>query len=356
MAMNDDDGIKPVKVGNKWIGPGHPCFVIAEAGINHQGQLDIAKQLVDVAVLCKADAIKFQKRTAEKMLTKAALDAPYTGPHSFGNTYGEHRKALELSNDDFRKLKQYCDEKGIMFFASGWDEESIDFLDSLGVPCFKVPSCDLICLPLLEHTAKKGKPMIMSTGMATMQEVEEAVNHVRKWNDKIVLMQCTSTYPSKFEEINLSVMSLYKQKFKVPVGYSGHELGIAVSLAAAVMGAHCIERHFTLDRTMKGGDHAASLEMEGLRKLVRDIHVCEIVRGKPEKKTWDSELPIRKKLAKSLVAKVRIPKGTVIKKSMLTYKSPGDGLAPKYYYVLEGKKALMDIEADTTIKAGMVEL
>ncbi len=354
--MNPNDGIKPVKIGNKLVGPGQPCFVIAEAGINHQGQLSIAKELVDVAVLCKADAIKFQKRNAPLMLTKAALAAPYTGPHSFGATYGEHRKMLELSDADFKELKKYCDSRGIMFFASGWDESSIDFLDSLDVPCFKVPSADLICLPLLEHTAKKGKPIILSTGMATLQEVEEAVMHVKKWNNQIILMQCTSTYPSKFEELNLSVIDLYKEKFKIPVGYSGHELGIAVTLAAVVIGAQCVERHFTLDRTMKGGDHAASLEMDGLRRLVRDIRAFEIAKGKPEKHVWESEIPIRKKLAKSLVAKVTIPKGTVIKKSMLTYKSPGDGLPPKYYYNLEGKKALVDIEADTTIKEGMVEL
>ncbi|MFO8015864.1 MAG: N-acetylneuraminate synthase family protein [Candidatus Woesearchaeota archaeon] len=345
---------KPVRINGKSIGPGQPVFVIAEVGINHQGDINIAKQLVDVAAISGADCVKFQKRTPEKMLTKAGLEKPYTGPHSFGPTYGEHRKALELSDDEFRELKRYCDEKGIIFTASVWDEESADFIESLDVEFHKIGSPDMTNLPLLEKVAKFGKPVILSTGMATMDEIEEAVKHIEKWNKNIVLLHCTSTYPSKFEEINLRAMDTLR-KFGHPVGYSGHELGIAVSLAAAVMGACAIERHFTLDRTMKGGDHAASLEMEGLRKLVRNIRVWETALGSDEIRMQESEEPIRVKLGKSIVSTRPIKKGETITQEMLTTKSPGDGLHPRYWYTLPGKKAAKDIEEDVTIKEEDIE-
>lgn len=345
---------KAIKVGSRLIGEGHPVFVVGDVGINHQGDLKIAKQLIDVASFAGIDCVKFQKRNAKKMLTKAGLEKPYEGPHSFGKTYGEHRAALELSNDNYREIKRYCDEKGLMFGASVWDEESADFIESLGVKFHKIGSGDMTNLPLLEKVARFGKPIFLSTGMATMEEIEESIRHIEKWNKQIILLHCVSTYPSKFEELNLRAMETLK-KFGYPVGYSGHELGIAISLAAAVMGANVVERHFTLERTMKGGDHAASLEPEGLRKIVRDIRAWEKSIGTGKKEMLESEKPIALKLRKSVVSAKQIKKGAVITKEMLTTKSPGDGLHPRFYYTLPGKKAARDIPEDVTIKKEDIE-
>lgn len=354
MAGEQKKSAKIIKLGNRLVGEGQPVFTIAEVGINHQGDINIAKKLIDVASFSGADCVKFQKRNAKKMLTKAGLDKPYDGPHSFGKTYGEHRAALELSEDAYREIKKYCDQKGIIFAASVWDEDSADFIESLGVKFHKIGSGDMTNLPLLEKVAKFGKPIMLSTGMANLEDVEEALNHIKKWNNQIILLHCVSTYPSKFEEINLNAMETLR-KFGYPVGYSGHELGIAVSLAAAVMGACVVERHFTLDRTMKGGDHAASLEMEGLRKLVRDIRAWETALGSEKKTLLESEKPIRLKLGKSVVSTRPIKKGTVITKDMLTTKSPGDGLHLRFYYTLPGKKAAKDIPEDVTIKKEDIE-
>jgi sialic acid synthase SpsE len=265
-----------IDLGKRKIGDNEPTFVIAEAGINHQGELEIAKKLVVEAKRCGADAVKFQKRTINRILTKEGLEADYDNPNSFGNTYGEHKEALELTEDEYVELKKFCDEQDIIFCASGWDEESIDFLDSLGMPFFKMASADLTNIPLLVHTAKKGKPMFLSTGMANLDQVKLAYETIKKYISDIVVFQCTSTYPSAFNEINLNVIHTYKKEFpEVVIGYSGHEKGIAIPPVAVGLGARVVERHFTLDRTMKGGDHAASLEPAGFLKIVRDIHHTE---------------------------------------------------------------------------------
>jgi sialic acid synthase SpsE len=232
----------------------------------------------------------------------------------------------------------------------------VDFLDEIKVQAFKIPSADIINLPLLEHTAKKGKPIILSTGMSNMEEIEEAIKTITKYNKEIILMQCTSTYPCKFEDLNLNVIKTYKDKFGFPVGYSGHELGISIPIIAAMLGACMIERHITLDRAMKGGDHAAALEPDGLSKVIRDVKRIPLVLGSLEKKMLDAEIPVRKKLAKSLVSKVKITKGTKITKDMLAIKGPGTGLPPKYYYISEGAIALKDIEEDVVIKEGDIKL
>ena len=344
-----------IKIGNKIIGEGYPCFIIAEAGVNHNGELALAKKLVDIAVASGADAVKFQKRDIDSMLTKEAQNKPYAGPHSYGETYGEHRRALELKDFDFFELKKYCDDRNIIFLASGWDRKSIDFLDELGVEAFKVASADLTNTPFLEYIAKKGKPMIISTGMANMDEVERAVNTIREINEQFIIMQCTATYPCKFEDVNLNVIKTYKEKFGPLVGYSGHELGIAITLCAVVMGAVVIERHFTIDRTMKGPDHSASLEPQGLYKLIRDIRAYEKALGSYEKKILEEEIPIRQKLAKSLVSICKILKGTIITKELLTEKSPGTGISPYRIQEVIGKRAKVDIDKDMTITEEMIE-
>lgn len=341
---------KVIKIGNRLVGEGQPILVIAEAGINHQGDISIAKKLIDVAVESGADVVKFQKRKLDRILTKEGLEKEYDNPNSFGKTYGEHKLALELSEDSYKKLKEYTDKKNIIFTASPWDEESADFLENLGVKVFKTASADLTNHPLLDHIAKKQIPMIISTGMANMIDVEEAYKVVSKHNNQIILLHCVSTYPAKFEHLNLKSIHSLRERFGVPVGYSGHELGIAVGSAVTAMGVAVIERHFTLDRTMKGGDHSASLEPSGLEKLIRDIRAIEQALGDGVKRLIEEEKPIKEKLAKSIVSKVVIKKGTVIKRDMLTTKGPGTGIPPSKMKEVIGKKAKKTILEDSVIK------
>ncbi|NOZ07797.1 MAG: N-acetylneuraminate synthase [FCB group bacterium] len=343
--------MRTIKIGDRIIGDDHPALVIAEIGINHQGDIEIAKQLIQQAQICGADAVKFQKRTISRILTRAGLDALYDNPNSFGRTYEEHKIALELSERDYAELQQLANDLGLMFIASGWDEQSIDFLDELGVPFFKMASADLTNHPLLEYTAKKGKAMVLSTGMADLTMVREAYALVSEYSDQIAILQCTSTYPSSFEEINLNVIKTYLEEFpNAVIGYSGHELGIAIPPVAVALGARIIERHFTLDRTMKGGDHAASLEPPGFSKMVRDIHHVELAMGVGDKQVQESEKPIFVKLAKSLVSLVEIKKGEIITREMLTTKGPGTGISPVKMDLVVGKKALKNVPADTVLK------
>ena len=276
---------------------------------------------------------------------------PYDNHNSFGKTYGEHKKALELSDFDYQKLNAFCRELDIIFCASGWDEESIDFLDGLGMPFFKMASADLTNFPLLEHSSKKGKPILLSTGMANLDMVRNAYTLVKKTNEQIAVMQCTSTYPSAFSELHLNVIQTYQNEFlEAVIGYSGHEQGIAIPPAAVALGARIIERHFTLDRTMKGGDHAASLEPQGFTKMVRDIRVVEEAMGSFQKEIQDSEPPVFKKLAKSIVSAVEIKAGQKITIEMLTTKGPGTGISPTRMDELMGKQTTKNIPADQVIR------
>jgi len=340
-----------LKLGTKTVGSAYPTFIIAEIGINHQGDVEIAKKLITKAKECGADAVKFQKRTISRILTKEGLEMPYDNRNSFGKTYGEHKYALELSKDDYRTLLAFSQNLNVEFSASGWDEESIDFLDELGVAFFKMASADLTNFPLLEHAAKKGKSMILSTGMATMEIVKAAVELVSKFNSQIGILQCTSTYPAQFSEINLNVIHTYKKEFPdAIIGYSGHEHGIAIPVAAVALGARIVERHFTLDRTLKGGDHAASLEPQGFAKMVRDIHHVENAMGIFDKEVQDSELPVFKKLAKSIVSNVDIEVGAPITREMLTTKGPGTGINPMKMASVIGKTVKASIPMDSVIK------
>ena len=328
-------------------------FFIAEAGINHNGCLEKAKELVDLAKRAGADAVKFQKRTISRILTKEGLNKIYNTPNSFGKTYGEHKEYLEFSYEQFTELKNYADEVGIPLTASGWDEESVDFLDSINVPFFKMASADLTNHPLLEHTAKKGRPMILSTGMANLDQVIAAYEVVSVHNKQVGILQCTSSYPTENKDINLNVIREYQKIFKEAViGYSGHEKGIAISTAAVALGAKIVERHFTLDRTMKGGDHAASLEEPGLTKLIRDIRVVEVALGSDEKRKLLSEEKCFIKLAKSIVSTRDLKKGEIVTRDMLTTKGPGSGISPTRLGFIIGKTIAKDIEADSVIYEG----
>jgi len=340
-----------LQLGSHTVGGTEPTYIIAEIGINHQGEVEIAKKLIEEAAHAGANAVKFQKRSITRILTHEGLEMPYDNRNSFGKTYGEHKRALELTEDDYEELMSFSGKHGVDFIASGWDEESIDFLDKLGVPFFKMASADLTNIPLLIHTAKKNKPMILSTGMSNMDMVETAVHAITPYDIPLCVLQCTSTYPSVFEEINLGVLNTFKQSFpEAVIGYSGHELGIAISEAAVALGAKIVERHFTLDRTMKGGDHAASLEPGGFAKLVRDIRHIESAMGGATKEVQESEGPIFKKLAKSVVTAVEIKTGTSLTREMLTTKGPGTGISPAHLDELIGKSVSKDIAADVVLK------
>jgi sialic acid synthase len=349
--------MKSIAIGNKIVGPGSPALFIAEIGLNHQGEVAIAKRLIDMAADCGADVVKFQKRDAEAMMIASRLDVAYDNPNSFGATYRAHREALEFGKAEYQELKEYSQTKGLVMIASIWDEPSADFIEELDLPAFKIASADLTNLPLLKHVAQKGRPIILSTGMASMSDVELAVRWIEQWNKDLVILYCVSTYPSAPADLNLNLIGEYQTRFPdYPIGYSGHETGIATSTMAVVAGAKVVERHITLDRAMKGGDHAASLERAGLERLVRDIRLAEEIFNNQPKTLLPAEQASKEKLAKSVVATTDIPAGTVIAPSMLGVKSPGSGLAPKYIYFLPGQKALIDIGADTVITQEMVEM
>jgi sialic acid synthase SpsE len=340
---------KTIRIGRRLVGDGQPCFVLAEGGVNHNGDPALAEELVSIAAECHADAVKFQKRTINDLLTRAALETPYLKPTSLGATYGEHRLKLELSDEVWRRLRDQALELGLEFLSSAWDRRSAEFLLELGVPAFKTPSAVLTDLELLEHIARLGRPMIVSTGMSTIEEVDEAVNTILKHTDQLVLLQCTSSYPSEFVDINLRVMATYRERYGVLVGYSGHERGIAVTEAAATLGAVLVERHFTKDRTLPGPDQAASLEPIGLAKLVRDIRHIELAMGSPEKRIAPAEIPVRMRLAKSVVAAQHIPAGAVVRPEMLTVKGPGDGIPANHLAHLIGRVAATDVPPDTLL-------
>lgn len=283
---------REVKIGDKTIGDGHSCFIIAEIGINHNGDLGLAKQLIDIAVMARCDAVKFQKRTIDIVYTKEELAKERES--KFGNTNGDLKRGLEFGFNEYAKIDKYCKEKGILWFASCWDEDSVDLIDKFNPPCYKISSASLTDDNLLKHTKAKGKPILLSTGMSTMEQIEHAVEILGK--DNLILYHCTSTYPSEISELNLKVINTLKEKFNVPIGYSGHEKGVSQSVIAAAIGADSVERHITTDRALWGSDHAASLEPAGLFRMVRDIKQIPTLMGDGIKKVYESELPIIKKL------------------------------------------------------------
>ena len=339
-----------IKIGNKLIGEGEPCFVIAEAGVNHNGDIKLAKRLIDVAKKAGGDAVKFQTFKAEDVVTKNVALAEYQ-KKSIEKKESQLKmlKKLELSYEDFKKLKKYADKKGIIFLSTPDTEEDAVFLKNL-VPAYKIGSGDLTNLPLLEKVAKKKKPIILSTGMATLNEVREAVRVVKKQgNNKIILLHCTTNYPCPLEEVNLRAMQTLKKEFDLPVGYSDHTLGMIVPITAVALGAQVLEKHFTLSRDSLGPDHKASLEPKELKEMVIAIRKAEKALGVGIKKPTKSEEKIKGDARKSIVAMINIPKNTKITENMLIIKRPGIGIEPKYLNKIVGKRARRDIKKDTLI-------
>jgi N-acetylneuraminate synthase len=286
-----------VTIGSHQIGPGHPCYVIAEIGINHNGEVDTAKKLIDVALEAGCQAVKFQKRTPEISTPEAQKNVMRETP--WGEmTYLDYKRRIEFGDDEYREIGRYCESLGIDWFASPWDVPSVEFLERHNVIAHKVASASVTDVELLEALKATGKPIILSTGMSTMDEVDRAVAIVGV--DNLVLMHATSTYPLDPTEANLKVLDTLRERFGVPVGYSGHETGLQISLAAIGMGANALERHITLDRGMWGTDHGASLEPGGLSRLVRDVRVIESAFGDGVKRVFESEEGPRQKLRRVL--------------------------------------------------------
>ncbi len=291
---------KKVKIGNKIIGNNEPCFIIAEIGINHNGSIEIAKKMIDVAKTMGCDAVKFQKRTVDVVYTKKELDIPRES--IFGNTNRQLKEGLELDYKEYYEIDKYCKELDIIWFASCWDEASVDFIEQFDVPCYKVASASLTDDGLLKYIKSKNKPILLSTGMSSLSQIDHAVSILSE--DNLVLYHATSTYPTDLEEINLNVIKDFKKRYNCPIGYSGHERGVMPSVLAVAYGANSVERHITLDRTMFGSDQVASLEPQGLYRLVRDIRQVPIVSGDGVKKVYNSELPIIKKLRRKITVNV----------------------------------------------------
>lgn len=308
-----------------------PCYVIAEIGHNHQGDLDKAKQLVDAARECGVNAVKLQKRSNRSLYTREFYDRPYDNEFSFGRTYGEHREALELEPGEFRELQAHASEVGMTFFATAFDFESADFLAELDVPAFKIASGDIRNTPLLRHVANLGKPMILSTGGAELADVERAVEAVLPLNEEVCVLQCTAAYPCDTDDLNLSVITTLRERFpELVVGLSDHQNGIAMAVVAYMLGARVIEKHFTLNHAWKGTDHAFSLMPEGMRKLVRDLERVPGALGDGVKRPLDiEESPIRK-MGKKLVAARDLEEGHVLTMDDVAIKSPADGGLPPY--------------------------
>lgn len=337
-----------IKIGNRLVGKGQSCFIIAEAGVNHNGDIALAKKLVDVAKESGADAVKFQTFKAEEVVTKNAKKIKYQAESTgVEESQFEMLKKLELSKRDFKELFDYAQKKEMLFLSTPDDKGSVDLLDTLGVASFKIGSGEITNFPLLKHIARKAKPIILSTGTATLEEVKEALEVIQKEGLKeVVLLHCVTAYPAKIEDMNLRAMATLRNIFKLPVGLSDHTLGITIPIAATALGACVIEKHLTLDKNFPGPDHKASLEPAELKKMIEAIRDVEKASGDGVKRPTASEEKIKKLIRRSIVAKIDISKGEYISQDMLDMKRPGTGISPKYLKRLVGRKAKKDIQKD----------
>jgi len=344
--------MKDIYICEKIIGVNSPIFLIAEAGVNHNGDLSIAKRLIDVASEVKVDAIKFQTFKAEELLLKNTSKAKYQKINTdIDENFYEMIKKYEFTKEDFQSIVNYCKEKNIIFLSTPFDHSSVHWLEEFNVPAYKVGSGDMNNFPLLKLICSKRKPIFISTGMATLKEVKETIEFIRSNNiEEIVLFQCTTDYPTSLEDVNLNVIDTYKNEFSnLLIGFSDHSLGITASIGAAAKGVKVIEKHFTLDKEMKGPDHKASLDPKELKEWVEQIRALEKALGTFEKKPSKAELKIAKIARKSIVSIKALNKGDVLDENNIAVKRPGDGISPVEFEKIIGKRAKRNISIDTVI-------
>lgn len=341
-----------IMISGREIGIGHPCFIVAEAGVNHNGDLKLARQLIDIAVQAGADAVKFQTFQAERLTTRDAPKSEYElQTTDVRETHYDMLHRLELSEESHNDLITYCKQQGIIFLSTPFDEDSANMLADLGVSAFKTSSGEITNLPLLAHIARKEKPMIVSTGMAKLGEVEDAIQTIESTgNNDIVLLHCVSNYPADPSEVNLRAMQTIAAAFQVDVGYSDHTPGVEVALAAVALGACVIEKHITLNKKLPGPDHQASLEPHEIKSMVHGIRMIEAALGKARKQPVESEANTASVTRKSLVAAKTIPSGTRVTRDMIVVRRPGTGLPPTMMTYVVGRTVREEITEGSLIK------
>lgn len=340
-----------IGIANRLVGDGESCFIIAEAGVNHNGEIKLAKKLVALAAKAGANAVKFQAFKTEDVVTRNAEKARYQKITSTAaESQFEMIRKLELTGEDFEILSAYARVKNILFLATPFDRRSVDMLDKLDVPAFKVSSGDITNFPLLRYIAERKKPIILSTGMSTLEDIEQALNVIRKGGvEEIILLHCVSVYPARVKDMNLRALTTLRRTFELPVGLSDHTQSLTVPIAAWALGACIIEKHFTLRKDLPGPDHSASLESQELRNMISAIRELEVAMGDGIKRPTKEEEENKKDVQRSIVAKTNIPKGTIIIEGMLDVKRPGIGIAPKNLDMIIGRKTKEAIERDELI-------
>lgn len=350
--------INSVKIGDNMLGPGNRCFIIAEAGVNHNGDMRLAHKLIDAAVKAGADAVKFQHFITEEVITSDTPKAGYQ-IETTGGENGQYKmlKALELTADNQAELKKHCTEAGILYLCTPYENLSVDILDKMDVAAFKIASTDTTNIPFLKYIASKGRPVILSTGMSTLEEVEQAVDALSTagLDGQIIILHCTAEYPAPINEVNLRAILTMQQVFSCPVGFSDHTPDLGASPWAVALGACVIEKHFTLDRNMSGPDHRASLEPDEFADLARTIRQVEASLGDGVKQPMPCELKNKLVMQKSLVAREAIGAGEIITADKLTCKRPAMGLSPSWFDRIVGKRAVEDILEDTMLSLSMIE-
>lgn len=347
---------KKISFGQSIISENGPCYVIAEIGHNHQGNLETALQMIKVAATIGANAVKFQKRDNKTLYTSAFYNKPYDNENSYGTTYGEHREYLEFGWDEYIELKKYAEEHKVEFMCTAFDFKSVDFLEKLGITSYKVASADVTNTPLLEYIAKLGKPMFVSTGASTLDEIRMAYETIIKYNDKLCFMHCIASYPAEYHHLNLRFIQTLKREFPdVLIGYSGHDNGILAPVIAYMLGAVVVEKHFTLNRSWKGTDHKFSLEPEGLRKMIRDLRRVDISLGDGNRVVYDFEVEAKKKMGKGIYTSKPLPAGTILSWDNICLKTPTNETPPYMANHLIGKKLKIALEAEASVTINMVE-
>ncbi len=345
-----------LRFGKSVVSDNGPCFVIAEIGHNHQGKLETALQMIEVAANCGANAVKFQKRDNESLYTKTFYNKPYDNENSYGETYGEHREYLEFGWDEYVQIKDCAERHGVEFMAAAFDFKSVDFLEELGITSYKIASGDLTNTPLLKYVAKLGKPMFVSTGASTFAEIRIAYETIKQHNDKICFFHCIAEYPVEYQNLNLSVVKALKREFPdVIIGYSSHDNGILAPVIAYMLGARVVEKHFTLNRSWKGTDHKFSLEPEGFRKQVRDLKRVDVSLGDEERVIYEFEEEARKKMGKGTFTRGPLSAGTILTENNIIFKTPANGVPPYLVDKIIGRKLKVDLKEEESISLDCLE-